>query len=189
MNIAETVAGRRPALTLTLLRQHPERVTHYARLAVSLLALLGLILPWLRLDGAAESMSGTGLVAFGLAGEWAEKWWMLKRNWFGAFCLCLMPLLVTIATVWSIRREQRGKPSIGWLATSVSAALLLLLTAAEITASGQTRLGALLMPGPGLTLLLLAHAGLAGHHTWQRIHNRKRRQTLPEPADTAETPD
>lgn len=192
MNLADSSANRIPALTLQRLRQQPERATYYARLAVSLLALLGLILPWLRLDGAADGLSGTGLVAFGLVGDWAEKWWMLKRNWFGACCLCLLPFCISIATVWTIWREQRGKPTIGWPTTGATAALLILLTAADITASGQPSVGVLLMPGPGLALLILAHAGLAGHQTWQRIRNRQqqRRQTpAPEPDETPETPD
>ena len=141
-----------------------EMTVHGLRVAAACLALLGTVFPWLWFDGAVSPEKGTDLIAYVLTGN--ERWHMIKTSFVGAFFLFTMPLaLVVLNTAVAIKIIRGDTPWAGH-ACVILLPLITLMFARNIISSDHPSIGALPVPGFGLSLMILMHLTLIGHSLW-----------------------
>ena len=131
---------------------------HYWKIAVALLAIASMMMPWIVMDGASSKMSGGDLIAYLIHGN--EKWEMLKTSFLGALSIMVIPtatLAMAVMVFWKVLNEENSV----LLNIITGAAPLTLLIFAGRLASSDHQVGGMLTPQPGIVVLFICQAVLA----------------------------
>lgn len=152
------------------------------RILAATMAMVGVLGPWLKMDGNADYHSGAELIAFLLAGEGAERWWMLRRSIAGAMALHTLPVIAASLVSIGAVREYFRKPGIYWHTAAIICIAPLLASAGPVTSSQQPAVGVFIIPGWGLALTLLATTVLAGEQAGRTIRDGRRQRRAATPA-------
>ena len=81
------------------------------RAATALLTLVGFLMPWVTLDGYADAMSGSDLIAYAFLNP--ERASLFQVSWTGTLALLMMPIAALTATIYGFYRSLKGDPSLG----------------------------------------------------------------------------
>ena len=126
---------------------------------IAILTALGLLLPWMKLDGAESSLSGAKLIAFTLFGP--GQWDLVANSPLSGLLTLTMPAVVVAVTCWTLIQTVRGGSPVGPSVTAIAGLLLLVAFGGGASDSGRIILWGAFIPGIGALLLFLGHTALA----------------------------
>ena len=121
---------------------------------VTLLAILGILLPWATLDGHASALSGSKLAPYALFG--AERGFLFSVSWYGALALILAPIVTIIAVGHGFFLMIMGRRALRSHFVGAAAPLLMLLVAGSILSGDSPSLGWFVIPGVGMIVTAAA---------------------------------
>lgn len=133
---------------------------------VSLLAGCGLLLNWMRLDGATGGLNGAELAAMALAGPGRGD--LMGASFLSGMLTLTVPLAVTIATVITLWKTMTGSLTFAPGIVAMAGIALLCAFGGAVSDSGRTVMGGLMLPGVGMVMAFLGHGALlAAAAGWQ----------------------
>ena len=158
----QTAMRKLDTLWASLSRDDPDfgRAVQVRTLA-ALLALFSMMLPWVRLDGYTESMTGAELLAFAFTSP--ERGAMFRTVPLGAIALLLVPLAAAATAVYSFVKNVQGEHPIAANLALIFLPIVMLFFGQALTASDQPRLVWVSIPRPGIILMIACNAGLLAH--------------------------
>ena len=141
------------------------------RTLTALLALVSMMLPWVRLDGYTESMTGAELLAFAFTSP--ERGAMFRTVPLGAIALLLVPLTVAATAVYSFVKNIQGEFTVGPNLALIALPIVMLFLGQALTATDQPRLAWATLPKPGIILMVLCNVGLLAHSLHVESQSRR----------------
>ena len=133
--------------------------SHYLwRNVLAIIGIASFTLAWVKLDGAASSMSGSGLIAYLISGN--ERWEMLKAAPIGALSLMLAPVAALIAATISWWKAWNDRGSVGSNIAAILAPIPILIFAGSITSSENLMTRGIMAPQTGVIILILSQIGM-----------------------------
>ena len=149
-----------------------------------LLALAGMLLPWIQLDGAASAMNAAELLAYSFTNP--ERGAMIDVSFIGTIALLFVPpILITITCLTFISLIKGEHPfSMNTTALILIAALVLLT--GPVISSDQSTLWSVPIPKAGVMVVALSHAGLITHGAWleRKKSERQKKEAQKRAAET-----
>ena len=128
------------------------------RTLVGLIALAGMLLPWIRLDGYSETMNGAQMIAYAFTDPGRASIFGVSK--LGALAVLLVPTLALLANTYGFFRLAQGRHSLGsHLAGSLLPLGMVLLSNPLISSDGPAIAG-LPIPGVGIFVTILAQGAL-----------------------------
>ena len=128
------------------------------RSAVGALALAGMLLPWVRLDGYTKSMSGADLIAYAFTGT--DRGAIFDTSIMGALGLLLIPSIVLAACAYAFLNTMTGRRPLKSHLVAAIMPLGMLLMSGGIVSSDGPQIAGIPIPGFGLIITVLAQGGL-----------------------------
>ena len=128
------------------------------RTLVGIIAIAGMLLPWVRLDGHAGAMNGAEMIAYALTSP--ERASIFSASKLGTLAVLLVPPLVLAANAYGFFRLMQGHHSLGAHITGALLPLGMILTAGAILNSDGPALMGIPIPGIGLFVTMLAQGAL-----------------------------
>ena len=128
------------------------------RSAAGALALAGMLLPWVRLDGYTKSMSGADLIAYAFTGT--DRGAIFDASVTGALALLLIPSIVLAACAYAFFNTMIGRRPLKSHLTGAIMPLGILLMSGSIVSSDGPQVAGIPIPGFGLIITVLAQGGL-----------------------------
>ena len=128
------------------------------RTLVGLIALAGMLLPWIRLDGYSETMNGAQMIAYAFTDLGRASIFGVSK--LGALAILLVPTLALAANIYGFFRLMQGRHSLGsHLAGSLLPLGMVLLSSPLISSDGPAIAG-FPIPGMGIFVTILAQGAL-----------------------------
>ena len=128
------------------------------RSAVGALALAGMLLPWVRLDGYTNSMSGADLIAYAFTGT--DRGAIFDTSIMGALALLLIPSIVLAACAYAfLTTLTGGRPLKSHFVAAVMPLGIMLMSGGIVSSDGP-QIAGIPIPGLGLIITVLAQGGL-----------------------------
>ena len=128
---------------------------------IAIIALTGMLLPWLRLDGYSEAMSAAELIAYAFTSP--ERGSLFGVSMMGALAILLTPVVVMTAGVLGFFQAITGGRSLGANLVGALAPLAMLMLAHSIVSSDGWEVVGIPLPGFGLMLTVAAQGTLFIH--------------------------
>ena len=128
------------------------------RTTFTLIALLGMFLPWVTLDGSGSSMNGAQLVAYSFTSP--ERAAMLGTNFIAGASLLGLPLIALGCCVGSFLDNIKGRFGIIWSIAATMLPPLTLVLASPVLTTDQTRILGMPVPDWGMAMTSGAHLAL-----------------------------
>ena len=128
------------------------------RTTFTLIALLGMFLPWVTLDGSGSSMNGAQLIAYSFTSP--ERAAMLGTNFLAAAALLGLPLIALGCCIGSFLDNIKGRFGIFWSIGAMVLPPLTLVFASPVLTTEQTRILGAPVPDWGMALTSGAHLAL-----------------------------
>ena len=136
--------------------------TYLWRSLLAVIAIASMMLPWVYLDGAESSLSGSELIAYTFAtGD--ERWDMLTRSVMGALSLFLVPPVVAVLSIIAFWKVWKDQHPVKLNIVAGLLPLLVVLFSGGITSSDHLLFGRFVFPHVGIILMLLCQGTLAVH--------------------------
>ena len=136
------------------------RNTYLWRNLLAIVAIASLMLPWVYLDGAESSLSGAELIAYTFA-TGTERWDMLRQSVPGSFSLFLVPPIVAVLSIVAFSKIWRDQHPVKSNAVAAVLPLLIVVFSGSITSSDHLIAGTLVLPQPGIVLMIVCQGVLA----------------------------
>lgn len=111
-----------------------------------------LFIPWLRLDGHTESLSGVGLMIYALQGNDRLVMWRISP--LSLVTVMMVPYAIAVAVCLTAASVLRRNCRLDAPLFAVAAILLLLRFAPPILGGQALTMGRFAAPGPGLVVLM-----------------------------------
>ena len=128
------------------------------RTLVGLIALAGMLLPWIRLDGYSETMNGAQMIAYAFTDLGRASIFGVSK--LGALAILLVPTLALAANIYGFFRLMQGRHSLrSHLAGSLLPLGMVLLSSPLISSDGPAIAG-FPIPGMGIFVTILAQGTL-----------------------------
>ena len=128
------------------------------RTLVGLIALAGMLLPWIKLDGYGETMNGAQMIAYAFTDLGRASIFGVSK--LGALAILLVPTLALAANIYGFFRLMQGRHSLGsHLAGSLLPLGMVLLSSPLISSDGPAIAG-FPIPGMGIFVTILAQGAL-----------------------------
>lgn len=128
------------------------------RTAFTLIALAGMLLPWVTLDGSGSSMSGADLIAYSFTGN--ERAAMIRITLIGSAVLFTFPLLTLFAAVMCFLDNIKGELGVPWSLLAAVSPMAMLIVAAPVLSSDQGKMLGIPIPDWGMFMTAGAHLSL-----------------------------
>ena len=128
------------------------------RAAVGLIALAGMLLPWIKLDGYSEAMNGGELIAYALTSP--ERASIFSASKLGATAVLLLPVLSLAANIYGFFRLMQGRHSLGAHLSGTLCPLGMVVLAGTVASSDGPSLLGITIPGIGVIVTMLAQGTL-----------------------------
>ena len=120
------------------------------RTTFTLIALLGMFLPWVTLDGSGSPMNGAQLIAYSFTSP--ERAALIGSNFFAAASLLGLPLIALACCAGSFLDNIKGRFGIAWSIGAMVIPPLTLLLASPVLTTEQTRVLGMPVPDWGMAL-------------------------------------
>ena len=128
------------------------------RTLVGLMALAGMLLPWIRLDGYSETMNGAQMIAYAFTDPGRASIFGVSK--LGTLAILLVPILALAANAYGFFRLAQGGHSLGsHLSGSLMPLGMVLLSSSLISSDGPAIAG-FPLPGVGIFVMILAQGAL-----------------------------
>ena len=128
-----------------------------ARACIVIAALLGLtalFIPWMTLDGHGSSLSGFGLMTYALQGNDRLVMWKISPP--AISLLLTVPFGIAVGVCWTAINVLRRNYRLDVPLFTLAGILVLLRFTTPILDGRMYTLGSFVVPGPGLSVLLVA---------------------------------
>ena len=130
------------------------------RTLVALMALCSMLLPWTRLDGYTNPMTGADLIAFAFTSP--ERGAMFRLMPLGALALLFIPLVTTITAIYVFAKSVEGEHPVMANIMAITLPVVMLYLAQTLTGSDQPQLFWITIPKLGIITLILCNTALIG---------------------------
>ena len=139
------------------------------RNVLAIIGMASLLLPWVKLDGAASAMSGAEIIAYLFTG--AERWEMLISSPLGALAFLLVPPVTLVLTLLVFTRNIRGLDSTVHSMVAGLAPVPMVVFSGDTVSSDSAVSGGLMAPQVGMVILFLSQLGIitVGRAPWGRL--------------------
>ena len=128
------------------------------RNVLAIIGILSLMLPWVKLDGASGSITGSGLIAYLLTGT--ERLDMLRNSFLGTATLLLVPISVLVTTIMVWIKAFTEKSAFKMNIITILLPLPLLIFAGSVTSSQNILAKGIMTPQVGVIILVLSQAAM-----------------------------
>ena len=128
------------------------------RNVLAIIGILSLMLPWVKLDGASGSITGSGLIAYLLTGT--ERMDMLRNSFLGTAALLLVPISVLVTTIMVWIKAFTEKTAFKMNIITILLPLPLLIFAGSVTSSQNILTKGIMTPQAGVIILFLSQAAM-----------------------------
>ena len=139
------------------------------RNVLAIIGMASLLLPWVKLDGAASAMTGAEIIAYLFTG--AERWEMLISSPLGALAFLLVPPATLVLTLLVFTRNIRGLDSTVLSMVAGLAPVPMVVFSGDTVSSDSAVSGGLMAPQVGMVILFLSQLGIitVGRAPWGRL--------------------
>ena len=128
------------------------------RNVLAIIGILSLMLPWVKLDGASGSITGSGLIAYLLTGT--ERLDMIRNSFLGAAALLLVPISVLVTTIMVWIKAFTEKTAFKMNIIAILLPLPLLIFSGSVTSSQNILTKGIMTPQAGVIILFLSQAAM-----------------------------
>ncbi len=128
------------------------------RTAIGIIALVGMLLPWLKLDGYNEAMSAAELAAYSFTSP--DRGAMFGISIIGAIAVLFTPHIAVAVGFYGFIRLVQGGHSLSSHFTGAVLPLVMVLIARPMISSDGPELMGVPIPGIGLIITVLAQGAL-----------------------------
>ena len=118
------------------------------RSTVALIALAGFLLPWIRLDGHNDPMTGSEIIAYAFTSP--ERATIFSTSLPSSMALLMIPPVTAIAVLYGMVRLIQGGHSLGSHLLGAALPLVMVLSTGAIASSDGFRIGGIPLPGIGI---------------------------------------
>ena len=147
--------------------------TDLARQVAALLPLLGVLLPWITMDGETSALTGADLIAYTLTSP--ERAQLFRTSTLAGLTLFAIPTVtITVAILVFIKTlSAQHTPALNALATALP--IIMLATVAPITSTTQKTVMGFIYPDWGVALMIFPQAGLLAHSIWRNYYGTNKK--------------
>ena len=145
--------------------QAPDDVTWYAAVAATMLAVIGLALPWLWIDDYGKPFGLAGLIMYYPSHD--DKIYILKTTPLGTLTMVIAPIFAGIFVMANAIKSVFGGPSAGMGLIAALVMVALCGLTGEITDPDRARIGDIAVPHAGLGMSMMGSLASVGVAIWQ----------------------
>lgn len=142
--------------------------TQLARQAAALLPLLGIILPWITLDGETDSLTGAELLAYAFTSP--ERATMFQTSTLAGLTLFAAPLTTITFAILAFIKILKDQYPLALNIATAAVPIIMLATVQPITSTAQKTVFGFIFPDWGLALTIIPHLGLLAHGIWRQYY-------------------